>query len=315
MIVIFGLILAVINIKNNRKGSLSVFLLMLIIPLLGLIIHKGLGNNNVPSVAYKDRENEFRDIKQFEDLITKLAERLYNDPSGGDLVGWELLGDVYMNNGAYSDAVLAYNRLVEKDNRFSQSWIKLAGALIANDNGAISQSAINAIERSLVLDSSSPISIYYKALYFEQEGRLEEAYTILINRLDLEKENTDWVDLYLVETNRIGTLLGYDKIVRLASGIPIGPTTADIVEASKLNAVETSAFINSMVSGLVEKLKNEPDDIAGWLRLSRSYIVLKNLALARESLKKAKVLIKKLPKNDPKIAIYSQLLVDLEGIQ
>ena len=315
MIVIFGLILAVINIKTNRKGSLPVFLLILIIPLLGVIIHKGLGNNNVPSVAYKDRENEFRDIKQFKDLVTKLAERLYNDPSGGDRVGWELLGDVHMNNGAYSDAVLAYSRLVEKDNRFSQSWIKLAGSLIANDNGAINQSALNAIERSLILDSSSPISIYYKALYFEQEGRLEEAYTLLINRLDLEKTNTDWVDLYLVEANRIGTFLGYDKLVGLASEAPIGPTNADIIEASKLNADETSAFINSMVSGLVEKLKKEPDDIAGWLRLSRSYIVLKNLPLARESLKKAKVLIEELPKNDPKIAIYSQLLLDLEDIQ
>ena len=311
----FGLILAVINVKTNRKGSLPVFLLILIIPLVGVIIHKGLGNNNVPSVAYNERENEFRDIKQFKDLVTKLAERLYNDPSGGDRVGWELLGDIHMNNGAYSDAVLAYSRLVEKDNRFSQSWIKLAGSLIANDNGAINQSALNAIERSLILDSSSPISIYYKALYFEQEGRLEEAYTLLINRLDLEKTNPDWVDLYLVEANRIGTFLGYDKLVRLASEAPIGLTNADIIEASKLSADETSAFINSMVSGLVEKLKKEPDDIAGWLRLSRSYIVLKNLPLARESLKEAKVLIEELPKNDPKIAIYSQLLSDLEDIQ
>ena len=315
LIVVFGLILAVINIKNNRKGSLPILLLILIIPIVGVMIHKGLGNDNVPSVAYKDREDEFRDIKQFEDLIIKLAERLYNDPSGGDLVGWELLGDVYMNNGAYSDAVLAYTRLVEKDNRFSQSWIKLAGSLMANDNGAISQSALNAIEKSLALDSLSPISIYYKALYFEQEGRLEEAYTLLINRLDLEKENTDWTDLYLVEANRVGTLLGYDKIVRLASEVPIGPTNADIIEASKLNSVETSAFINSMVSSLVEKLKTEPDDIDGWLRLSRSYIVLKKLALARESLQEAKILIEKLPKNDPKIEIYSQLLLDLEDIQ
>ena len=314
LIVVFGLVLAVINIKNNRKGRLIVFLLILIIPFLGVIIHQRLGNNNVPSVAYKDRENEFRDIKQFEDLITKLAERLYNDPSGGDRVGWELLGDVHMNNGAYGEAVLAYTQLVEKDNRFSQSWIKLAGSLIANE-GAISQSALNAIEKSLVLDSSSPISIYYKALYFEQEGRLEEAYTLLINRLDLEKTNADWVDLYLVEANRFGALLGYDKIVRLDSEVPIGPTNADIIEASKLNAIETSAFINSMVSGLVEKLKNEPNDIDGWLRLSRSYIVLKNLTLARESLQEAKLLIEKLPKNDPKIEIYSQLLVDLEDIQ
>ena len=144
---------------------------------------------------------------------------------------------------------------------------------------------------------------------------MEEAYTLLINRLDLEKTNADWVGLYLVEANRFGALLGYDKIVRLDSEVPIGPTNADIIEASKLNAIETSAFINSMVSGLVEKLKNEPDDIDGWLRLSRSYIVLKNLTLARESLQEAKFLIEKLPKNDPKMEIYRQLLVDLEDIQ
>ena len=37
---------------------------------------------------------------------------------------------------------------------------------------------------------------------------------------------------------------------------------------------DQSAMIDGMVSGLAERLQREPDDVEGWLRLIRSYVVL-----------------------------------------
>ena len=62
-----------------------------------------------------------------------------------------------------------------------------------------------------------------------------------------------------------------------------------------------SARIQGMVAGLVEKLKENPDDVAGWAMLGRSYIVLERFEDARAALEKAA----SLDHGDP------QLLADL----
>ena len=46
-------------------------------------------------------------------------------------------------------------------------------------------------------------------------------------------------------------------------------------------------MINNMVEGLAAKLKDNPNDLDGWLRLSRSYKVLGKLEKSKQALKRA----------------------------
>jgi cytochrome c-type biogenesis protein CcmH len=297
--------------KKRSKGSISIVGLAVIIPILAFYIHLGVGGSGIPSVSYKDRAAEFKDIKNLEELIEKLSKKLKEDSSGGDPVGWELLGDVYMNNLSYLKAIDAYTELVKKKNEDSNSWAKLASALVTLEDGVINQAALNAIENSLKIDYLNPTGQYLKALFLEQEGDLGLAYTILANRLEFDKIAMPWTELFVSEVNRLGQILGYD-LIRLSgeAGVPV--TSPDELVSSKTADDATKAFINSMVSNLEERLKTQPNDIDGWLQLVKSYIVLKKGSLAKESLEYVYNLVSELPMSDPRWVIYEKLLKELE---
>ena len=297
--------------KKRSKGSISIVGLAVIIPILAFYIHLGVGGSGIPSVSYKDRAAEFKDIKNLEELIEKLSKKLKEDSSGGDPVGWELLGDVYMNNLSYLKATDAYTELVKKKNEDSNSWAKLASSLVALEDGVINQAALNAIENSLKIDYLNPTGQYLKALFLEQEGDLGLAYTILANRLEFDKIAMPWTELFVSEVNRLGQILGYDLIsLSGEAGVPV--TSPDELVSSKTADDATKAFINSMVSNLEERLKTQPNDIDGWLQLVKSYIVLKKGSLAKESLEYVYNLVSELPMSDPRWVIYEKLLKELE---
>ena len=297
--------------KKRSKGSISIVGLAVIIPILAFYIHLGVGGSGIPSVSYKDRAAEFKDIKNLEELIEKLSKKLKEDSSGGDPVGWELLGDVYMNNLSYLKAIDAYTELVKKKNEDSNSWAKLASALVALEDGVINQAALNAIENSLKIDYLNPTGQYLKALFLEQEGDLGLAYTILANRLEFDKIAMPWTELFVSEVNRLGQILGYDLIsLSGEAGVPV--TSPDELVSSKTADDATKAFINSMVSNLEERLETQPNDIDGWLQLVKSYIVLKKGSLAKESLEYVYNLVSELPMSDPRWVIYEKLLKELE---
>ena len=297
--------------KKRSKGSISIVGLAVIIPILAFYIHLGVGGSGIPSVSYKDRTAEFKDIKNLEELIEKLSKKLKEDASGGDPVGWELLGDVYMNNLSYLKATDAYTELVKKKNEDSNSWAKLASALVALEDGVINQAALNAIENSLKIDYLNPTGQYLKALFLEQEGDLGLAYTILANRLEFDKIAMPWTELFVSEVNRLGQILGYD-LISLSGEAGVAVTSPDELVSSKTADDATKAFINSMVSNLEERLKTQPNDIDGWLQLVKSYIVLKKGSLAKESLEYVYNLVSELPMSDPRWVIYEKLLKELE---
>lgn len=55
---------------------------------------------------------------------------------------------------------------------------------------------------------------------------------------------------------------------------PSGPSAADVQAAQQMSAEDRAAMIVSMVDGLAEKLKDNPDNPAGWARLLRARTVL-----------------------------------------
>ena len=68
--------------------------------------------------------------------------------------------------------------------------------------------------------------------------------------------------------------------------------------------------INQMVERLAERLKNNPDDLAGWARLARAYKVQGRLAEAEQAYAKAGKYIE----NDPDLlAQYADLMAVRAG--
>jgi cytochrome c-type biogenesis protein CcmH len=67
-----------------------------------------------------------------------------------------------------------------------------------------------------------------------------------------------------------------------------GPTPEDVAAASKLPQADQAKMINSMVDGLANKLKANPDDPDGWAKLIRSRVVLGQKDLAKSDLNLAR---------------------------
>ena len=86
------------------------------------------------------------------------------------------------------------------------------------------------------------------------------------------------------------------QIKRLESGAvsqPPGPTREDVEAAKSMSAGDRSQMIRSMVQRLADRLKENPNDLAGWRRLANAYRVLGE----SEKAKQADVRIKSLSGN------------------
>jgi cytochrome c-type biogenesis protein CcmH len=78
-----------------------------------------------------------------------------------------------------------------------------------------------------------------------------------------------------------------------------GPTAHDVAAAAGMKPEERQAMVRSMVEGLAAKLEKNPDDAAGWQRLSRAWRVLGEDAKADDAAAKAAAL----RPNDPEIPL------------
>ena len=69
-------------------------------------------------------------------------------------------------------------------------------------------------------------------------------------------------------------------------------------------------MIRGMVDGLAEKLKQNPDDLDGWLRLARSYGVLDEAAKSRDAYARAAALK---PDDVEILSLYAESIVKAAG--
>jgi len=298
--------------KDSAKVSRVLMCLIFLIPFLSLFIHLQLGPTHVPSIPYKDRSSEIGQIESFEKLTNELLERLLSDPSGGDPKGWEILGNAYMSANHFDSAVNAFSELVRLDNKNSNSWSKLSAAIISLNNGVVTEKAITAIDNSLSIDPTNIEGVYYKAKFLEQDGKINNAYALLTSRLKVEDRLAAWMEPYLEQIDRLGKILGYAAF-RVNDGFinNISPTLEEIESASKMSDTERLEFINSMVDGLAQRLKVDPENIEDWLKLARAYYVMKRFSEARNALEESSGLVKGLPVKDSRRLSYERLLKDL----
>ena len=66
-----------------------------------------------------------------------------------------------------------------------------------------------------------------------------------------------------------------------------GPSAEDVAAATEMSAEDRSQMIGTMVERLAERLKENPNDLPGWLRLGRSYSVLGRHSDARDAYSEA----------------------------
>ena len=89
-----------------------------------------------------------------------------------------------------------------------------------------------------------------------------------------------------------------------------GPTQEQVADAKNMSTKDRNAMIQSMVARLAERLESEPNDAEGWMRLARSYNVLKLPEKARDALAQA---VKAAPAKTDILILYARAARQVNG--
>ena len=299
---------------SGRSAGVVVWATALTVPVAAAALYLQLGSPDMPSLAFAERDAERNQQIEITELTERLLTRLQSDPKGGPTEGWMLLGQTYMRMGRYGDAVSAMENVTDRPDAGSAVLSQYAEAMIAADDGIVTPAARNAIAKAREMDPSNPAATYYEAVALEQAGDSAGAHDLLIARLRAANGPAPWMEAFVAQANRIGEALGRDP-VSLAAFAPMagsdtpGPTAGDVAAAADMSGEDRSAFIRSMV----ERLRDQPDDLDGWMRLGNAYRALGEVAKAREAYAAAERLAESLPSAEPRLQEIRQAMSELRG--
>ena len=287
----------------DRQGRLIAAGLAVVLPAAAFGLYLLLGAPGHPSAPFAERAPPESAPQDMLRLVDRLARRMAETPD--DLQGWVLLGRSYAGLGRYDEAVEALRQAVERGVEDPEIWAALGEALVAANGGRVVPGARKAIATALEGDPANPRARYYQALGLVQDGRLREALDRWVALAADAPADAPWQGVVRRQIAETAASLGLDPddpALAAPRSAPRGPSRADVEAVAELSPDEQAAFIRSMVDGLAARLEGEPDDLEGWIRLARAYVVLGEAERAERAVERATQLVADLPSDAPERA-------------
>ena len=194
-------------------------------------------------------------------LIGLLIKRVRQAPD--DLQAWVFLGRAYMGANDAGDAAKAYTRAVALSNRSGHPDAALDAmqgeAMVAAANGQVNDEAEAAFRAANRLDPKEPASRFFLGQALAMRGDKDGALAL-------------W-----------GALLADTP-----ANAPLHQALVDRIAMLSAQSGGAAPDPKAMVAGLAARLKDNPDDPAGWQRLIRAYTVLGDRAQAQDAMRQAR---------------------------
>jgi cytochrome c-type biogenesis protein CcmH len=233
-------------------------------------------------------------IDDVDSMINKLAERLKTNPTDGE--GFRMLGWSYQNTNRPALAVEAYKTALALLPNRADVHAGYGEALVSVANGKVTSDAKGHFDTALKIDATQPRAKYFSAIYKSQNGQEREALDDFVALANGAPASEPWQAELRKQGATLGQKIGVNFESRMkeptqaspATTISLkgqgGPTPEDVATASKLPPADQSKMIDGMVTGLANKLKANPDDPDGWVKLIRSRVVLGQKDMAKSDM-------------------------------
>ncbi|MGE0773903.1 MAG: tetratricopeptide repeat protein [Sphingomonadaceae bacterium] len=220
-------------------------------------------------------------------IIAQLEERLKQDPESVE--GWRLLGLSYAGTGRYADAARAYERVTALDPEEAEHWSSLGEARALADQRGLSSQALAAFQRVIEIDPKDPRARFFLGMAKVDKGDPGGAIEDWIALLKDNPPDAPWAASVRQKIEEVAAAHAIDVADQLAA-LPAaaGPTQAQVEAAAKLTPEQQDAMVRQMVVSLAARLRANPKDPQGWLRLMRAQIVLGDTRAAARALRDAK---------------------------
>ena len=134
-------------------------------------------------------------------------------------------------------------------------------------------------------NADDPRARYFLALADYQSGREQDALDAWSALAKDAPADAPWLATVVARVTETARDLGHDPADWLPEAR--GPSKADIAAARNMDAEERQEMIRGMVDGLAARLEDEPDDLAGWRMLARSWEMLGDPAAAAQAYARA----------------------------
>ena len=217
-------------------------------------------------------------VGDVDSMIARLADRLKTNPNDGE--GFRMLGWSYLMTGHPDQALEPYKRAMQLLPRQANAYAGYGEALVAVAKNRVTDEAKASFDRALALDPKEPRARYFHALWQSQNGQQREALDKWIALANESPADASWQADLRKQIDETAAALGQNVAGRIktaaSSANPAMPALkgADVQAAEQLPAGERQAMINGMVEGLAARLKANPRDADGWVKLMRSRMVL-----------------------------------------
>ncbi len=223
--------------------------------------------------------------------ILQLQQQVQANPDDAD--GWRLLGWSYFQTGAFNEAAVAYGRAasLQPDNADHPS--AQGESLVQAAGGQVTPAAVAAFQAALRINPQDPRARYFLAVHKDQSGDPEGAMTDWIAIVNSAPPGAPWVGEVRRFVEDLARERGVDISTRLkpadasAASTP-GPNAEQVAAAQQMAPEDRDAMIRGMVDGLEEKLRANPRDAEGWVRLMRARMVLGDRTAAGTALRNAR---------------------------
>lgn len=275
---------------NARRTALAMGLTT---PLLALGLYLQLGSPAAinPVAAAKV------DDQQIAKMIDTLAAKLKANPDNPK--GWAMLARSYKVMGRFDEAEQAFLKAGDLVQQEPDLLVDYADLLAVRADSNIEGKPLELINKALSIQPTHPMGLMMSGV---------AAY----RRSDFKLAITQWEKLLTVlepGSSDAQQIQANIDDARAKAGLPVAQATT---ESGKLPPVPAGAaagmtpeMINQMVDRLAARLKDQPDDVAGWARLARAYKVQGRTAEAEQAYAKTG----KLLDTDPDVMTqYADLL-------
>lgn len=326
--------------SSDRPLRWPALLVVVTLPLTVLGLYVAFGSPGIPSQPFAERAPAGNDLIDLTARADGLARRLVAED--GPAEDWALLGRTLAQLERFPQAAEAIRQAIAKGLDGPQIRVFLGEVLVAANQGRVTQEAREAFAWTLENEPANPYALYYAGLALAQDGRTQQAFDLWVSLARASPPEAPWLqplgqqiaaaaqdlgvampDLTAPNVATPNTLVPGD----VASGdaapnvaapagdsAPPGPSQAEVEAAAEMTPEERDAFVRSMVDRLASRLDEEPNDLEGWLRLGRAYLVLGDTDDARMAIEKATPLVEALPQDAPQRAALKALAETLDAL-
>lgn len=231
------------------------------LPVLALGLYLQLGTPEaINPIAAANRNDH-----QMQEMVDSLAARLKANPN--DPKGWAMLARSYKAMGRFEEAQQAFERagdIVKTDPDLLVDHAELIAILAGNQLQGKPQQMI---EEALRLNPEHPMGLMMSGLTAYQNADYQSAVTRwekLLDMLPPDSPDAQQMQANIDDARAKGGLAASEsnKLPPIPAGAGAGMTPDNV---------------NDMVDRLAARLKDNPDDLAGWARLARAYKVQNRL--------------------------------------